>query len=430
MIDSRVVLITLLALFILLDWYTVAVQVGFTRSHLARLIAIREQGSRSARLAVDLLHSLLPLKKSLQLMVSFLHLGIGGLMLAFLFNLKWAVGGWLVTTGVFVLAALVFFTIERVIEVLVSRRPEVWAVQSAFFARSVTLIFSPFVSFFLMFERGEDKEHGGTGAVTEDELKVLVDASQQDGVLEQGEREMIYSIFRLGDTLAREIMVPRVYITALDVSLPLDQVVKIVLESGHSRLPVYEETIDHVVGLLYARDLLSLMQTPKMDKTLRDLLRPPYFVPEAKKVDELLDEMQAQRIHMAIVIDEYGGVAGLVTLEDIVEEIVGEIRDEYDQAEEMPWQKVGEDEYIFMGRVDLSEVNELMETNLPKNEAETIGGLMYSQFGRVPASGETVQVENILFTVEQVSGRRIRKVRARKAILSPDTVEGESNADG
>jgi putative hemolysin len=159
---------------------------------------------------------------------------------------------------------------------------------------------------------------------------------------------------------------------------------------------------------------------------LRGVTRPAYFVPEAKKVDELLDEMQARRIHMAIVIDEYGGVAGLVTLEDIVEEIVGEIRDEYDQLEESPYQKVGEDEMIFLGRVDLGDFNELMGTNLLKDEAETIGGFMYNRIGRVPESGESIQVDDLELTAEQVSGRRIRKIRARRVTSLP-RVEGEQD---
>jgi CBS domain containing-hemolysin-like protein len=144
------------------------------------------------------------------------------------------------------------------------------------------------------------------------------------------------------------------------------------------------------------------------------LLRPAYFIPEAKKVDELLAEMQLQRIHMAIVVDEYGGIAGLVTLEDIVEEIIGEIQDEYDLSEELPYQEISEHEYLFQGRINLDDFNELMDSHLPIDEADTLGGFMYSQIGRVPLGGEQVQFGDLLLTVEQVSGRRIRKVRAQK----------------
>ena len=177
----------------------------------------------------------------------------------------------------------------------------------------------------------------------------MVDAGQEDGIFEVGEREMIYSIFGLHDTLAREIMVPRIDMLALDVNTPLDVAVDALLKTGYSRVPVYDDTVDKTLGLLYAKDLLRVWRQGEQGLDLGGLLRPVHFIPEAKRVDELMAEMQAQRIHMSIVIDEYGGVAGLVTLEDIVEEILGEIQDEYDQAEEAPYQEIDEHEFVFLG---------------------------------------------------------------------------------
>jgi CBS domain containing-hemolysin-like protein len=249
--------------------------------------------------------------------------------------------------------------------------------------------------------------------VSEDELKTLVDAGQEGGVFEQGERRMIYSIFQMGDTLAREIMVPRIDMLALDVLTPLPEAVDALLKTGHSRVPVFKETVDQTLGLLYAKDLLRVWREGDRSVSLGELLRPAYFVPEAKKVDELLAEMQARRIHMAIVVDEYGGVAGLVTLEDIVEEIFGEIQDEYDQAEEAPFQKLPDGSYVFQGRVNLDDFNEIMGCNLPSDEADTLGGYIYIRLGRAPAIGETLEKDNLVLTVEQVSARRIRKVSAR-----------------
>jgi len=428
--DLNPVLAAFLALAVFLDWLTVAANASFARTNLARLVSQREHQDAGVQRALDLYHSLQPLKTSLQLFIALLHFVMAGFLLALLLYRGWPASYWPVLTGVFGLATLLLLGFEQVIEAIVNRQPEVWAIRLALFARGVMLVWSPFITLFLVLNHGEEGPREGPGTVTEDELKILVDASQQEGVLEKDERQMIYSIFRLGDTLAREIMVPRIYITALEVTMPPDRVVKAVQESGHSRLPVFEDTIDHIVGLLYARDLLSLMQEKSPVSSVRALLRKAYFVPEAKKVDELLDEMQAKRIHMAIVIDEYGGVAGLVTLEDIVEEIVGEIRDEYDQAEEFPSQKLGEGEYIFLGRVDLADFNELMGTSLVKDEAETIGGYMYSHLGHVPANGENIQVDDVTLTVEQVSGRRIRKVRARKIFSVTDMEEEESHADG
>jgi CBS domain containing-hemolysin-like protein len=166
-----------------------------------------------------------------------------------------------------------------------------------------------------------------------------------------------------------------------------------------------------MLGLLYAKDILSAWYEGDQLQSLHKLLKPAYFVPEAKKVDELLNEMQIQRVHMAIVVDEYGGIAGLVTLEDIVEEIVGEIQDEYDQAEEAPYTEQIDGSYLFLGRVDLDDFNEIVGSTLPKEDAETLGGYIYSQLGRVPGVGEQVRIRDLQLTVEQVSARRIRKVR-------------------
>jgi CBS domain containing-hemolysin-like protein len=232
---------------------------------------------------------------------------------------------------------------------------------------------------------------------------------------------MIYSIFHFGDTLTREIMVPRIDILALDVNTSQSDAIQAFLTSGHSRLPVYESTIDNVIGLLYAKDLLKTSPKQEVPVSLRELLRPAYFVPETKKVDELLAEMQSQRIHMGIVVDEYGGVAGLVTLEDIVEEIVGEIRDEYDTAsEEVLYQEVGQQEYIFQGRIDLDDFNEVMGSQLSKDEADTLAGYLYDQMGRVPQGGESILAGGLSFTIEQVSGRRIRRVRVCRVLPSEE----------
>jgi CBS domain containing-hemolysin-like protein len=188
-------------------------------------------------------------------------------------------------------------------------------------------------------------------------------------------------------------------------------------------VPVYEETVDNIIGLLYAKDLLRVRLDEQSLSSLRSLLRPAYFIPEAKKVDELLREMQSRSYHMALVVDEYGGIAGLVTMEDIVEEIVGEIRDEYDQSEERIFEKVSDNEYIFHGRIDLDAFNNVMNTHIPKDVADTLGGFIYSQIGRVPVGGEQIEVENLLLTVELVSGRRIRRVRALSRSTVPATEE-------
>jgi CBS domain containing-hemolysin-like protein len=324
---------------------------------------------------------------------------------------------------------LVVFLLEGAVERLVARSPELWALRLDLVVRFFMVLASPFVAL-LGFPKETPGPQEAAGLVTEDELKTLVDAGQEEGVFEQGERRMIYSIFNLSDTLAREIMIPRIDMLALDVNTPLLEAVDTFLSSGHSRVPVFQETVDNTLGLLYAKDLLRVWREGEQIATLKSLLRPAYFIPEAKKVNELLTEMQLQRVHMAIVVDEYGGVAGLVTLEDIVEEVVGEIQDEYDQAEELPYQLLETGEYIFQGRVDLDDFNEIMGSTLPKEDADTIGGFIYSRTGRVPDVGDTVLFDGLRLTVEHVSGRRIRKVRAQWASTELERKEGENEAAG
>jgi CBS domain containing-hemolysin-like protein len=268
-------------------------------------------------------------------------------------------------------------------------------------------------------------------------LKTLVDASQEDGVLEQDERRMIYSVFELRDTLAREIMVPRIDVLALDVSTSLADAVDMLLQSGYSRLPIFEETVDNILGLLYAKDLLRAWRERSLSAsggssgssgsggTLRDLLRPAYFVPEAKKVDALLAEMQSQRIHMAVVVDEYGGVAGLVTLEDIIEEILGEIQDEYDQGEEAPYQLLKDGTYEFLGRIDLDDLTKswAVSFSLANRIARAVISTAFWGMYRRWANRYT---GSLLLTVRQVSARRIRKVRAR---YSAEDMAKEKDSD-
>ena len=250
-------------------------------------------------------------------------------------------------------------------------------------------------------------------AVTDEALRDWVKVGQPESTLEKGEREMIYSIFHFSETLTKEIMVPRIDVLALDINTTISDARKEFIAAGHSRVPVYEDTIDNVVGLLYAKDLLGVVDGSDTIASQRKLLRPVYFVPEAKKVDELLTELQSRGVHMAVVVDEYGGVAGVVTLEDIMEEIVGEIRDEYDQAEERLYEVVGEGEYLFLGRATIDEFNEITGLHLSNEHADTLGGLIYSALGRVPQPGEVVNDNGVEFTVEEVIARRILKVKAR-----------------
>jgi len=330
-----------------------------------------------------------------------------------------------IVIGGLLLAGILVALLEWVIDRLVSHDPEKWINHLGLYIQILSFIFNPLISLSIWLSRETTSMQDYVGVVTEDELKLMVEAGQQEGVLEQEEGQMIFSIFQLGDTLTREIMVPRIEMLAIDIHTPLPQALDALLESGYSRVPVYESRVDNVIGILYAKDLLKVWREGNGEgDDIISLLRDPYFVPEAKKVDELLTEMQLRRVHMAIVVDEYGGVAGVVTLEDIIEEILGEIQDEYDE-EDMPFQVLDDGSYLFRGRIDLDDFNHVMDSSLPSEEADTLSGFIYGRLGHVPVTGESVEVEQIRLSVEQVSNRRIRSIRARR--ISPD---GDPNVDG
>ncbi|MDD2521964.1 MAG: hemolysin family protein [Anaerolineaceae bacterium] len=266
-------------------------------------------------------------------------------------------------------------------------------------------------------------------AVTDESLRDWVEQDQPESTLDQGEREMIYSIFHFSETMTKEIMVPRMDVLALDVNTTIREARQEFINAGHSRVPVYDDTVDNVIGLLYAKDLLAVVDGDDTIANQRSLIRPAYFVPEAKKVDELLTEMQSRGVHMALVVDEYGGVAGVVTLEDIVEEIVGEIRDEYDQGEVQLYEELPEGGYLIQGRATIDEFNEITGLNLSDEYADTLGGYIYGQLGRVPQPGEMVRNDNFDFTVEEVVARRILKVKVQK-VPEPTTADQEVKNEG
>lgn len=256
----------------------------------------------------------------------------------------------------------------------------------------------------------------GLGTITEEDLRTYVDAGEEGGLLKEEEKEMIYSIFDLGDTLAREIMVPRIDVVAVEADTPVAEALDIILEAGHSRVPVYDDIIDNIIGILYAKDLLAHWRNGGQPRPVRGLEREVYYVPETKPVSDLLRELQSKKVHIAIVVDEYGGTAGLVTIEDILEEIVGEIQDEYD-TEEFLMDRISDDEYIFSARMDLDDINDLMAVDLPTDESDTLGGLVYSMLGRVPSVGDTLDVADLHLTVLAVDGRRIVQVKAQRIKL-------------
>jgi putative hemolysin len=410
-----------LAVLVGIDLLTIAARSGLRHASLARLLQLQENGDDKASQALTLMNMLPRPYAGLHLVQSLARLLlIGGLLLLVVqsnpYGLMW------LDLVIFLLVGFVIALAEWTVERFIHRNPETWVMRLVGLSRLVNFVLYPLISLTLLVSGDSRNTSEGQGKVTEDELITLVDASEQNGIIEQEERQMIHSIIQLGETLTREIMVPRIDVIALDVHAPLSEAMDKLVESGFSRVPVFEETVDNIIGLLYAKDLISLWRTGRDHADdLRDVLREPYFVPEAKKVDELLAELQARRVHMAIVVDEYGGVAGVVTLEDIIEEIFGEIQDEYDENEEQLFQVQDDGSYLFRGRIDLDDFNDLMNANLPVDEADTLGGFLYTRFGHVPTAGEQWEEDGFLLTVEQVSSRRIRMVRAQPIVLDYKT---------
>lgn len=334
-------------------------------------------------------------------------------------------GGILIEIVVVTLVLLVFCEVS----------PKVFAVRNAtHFAKRVSLPLSFIVSVLwpltILFEKAMRAVSAVLGVKKEipfgdaEELKTLFEVGEEQGALDQNEREMIHSIFEFRETTVKEVMIPRMDMVRVEQDTPIEKVLSLVKQKGHSRIPVYEEKVDNIIGILFVKDLLPYMRERKELPSLKDLVRKAYFVPESKMIDELLREFQKERIHMAIVVDEYGGTAGLVTLEDVLEEIVGEIQDEYDR--EMPLIKqVDDGVWLVEAKIDIEELNECLGLEFPAEEGyESLGGFIFHLMGRIPNEKEEVRYQDHVLIVEKVQRHRIQKVRIIKKSDPSDDVSG------
>jgi putative hemolysin len=283
------------------------------------------------------------------------------------------------------------------------------------------------------------KERPQAGYLSTEELKMLVETGSEQGGIEHDEKEMIHGVIELAETKVHEVMVPRIGIRAVDVNDPIDEVLDVIVRAGHSRLPVYQENLDEIIGILYAKDLLPYLNANGSrikEIDLRKLVRPPVYVPETKAVDEMLHEMQVTKRHMAIVVDEYGGTAGLITMEDVVEEIVGEIQDEYDLEESLvePLSNDGETSFRLDGRVSMDDLRDLF--GLPDDEEEdeeaydTVGGFIVHRVGRIPLPGATVTFRDVTLTVDAAEPRRVAKVIASRPTPKEERQSGDEAPAG
>jgi CBS domain containing-hemolysin-like protein len=262
-------------------------------------------------------------------------------------------------------------------------------------------------------------KEAGEASVTEEEIKEWIDVGKEDGTIEQGEQEMLYSVLEFADTTAREIMTPRVDVTLMEDTVTFEEAIRIFNETGFSRIPVYHDTIDNITGILNVKDVFSAMVSHRRDSTIKEVMYDPMFIPETKKIDDLLKELQVHRVQMAIVIDEYSSFVGIATVEDILEEIVGDIMDEFDK-EEPEIQNISEGVFVVDAQMWVEDINERMEIELPVDESyETVGGLIIDRLGHIPLHpGEKVEINEgkITLVVMQMHGRRIVKV---KVVIHP-----------
>jgi putative hemolysin len=345
-----------------------------------------------------------------------------------------AYGIWkpVLTATVVMTVALLLFG-EVIPKMVVVQDANKWAPRLAGFLQAVNLVLRPvtwgivgLTAWFIRLFGGDPTKAGPY--VTESDIRTLVNVGEKQGVIEEEEKEMIHSIFEFGDTVVREVMTPRTDMVCADVSDPVRKGVELVINEGYSKLPVFEENIDHVVGVVHDRELLVYVNRGELNAPLRSLMRPIKAIPENKKVAELLREMQAEKVSVAIVVDEYGGTAGLVTMEDLLEEIVGEIMDEYDvESNDNPPEitPAGDGQYVVDARMNIDDVNEQLGLHLPTEDFESIGGYTFGLFGRVPNPGEHVVIDGgVELVVEKTAGRRLLSVRIKNAHVGDEAGAG------
>ncbi|MGM0500995.1 MAG: hemolysin family protein [Bacillota bacterium] len=328
-----------------------------------------------------------------------------------------------ISTGVVTLLLLIFGEITP--KSLATRKAKQFSMTVARPIEICYYLFYPVVkglSFLVQLVNKDGHAPGTKPFISEDKIRRFLAVGVREGVIETDERQMINSIFEFDDITVKEIMVPRIDMVCIEINDSLEELRDIVIQMGLSRIPVYNGTIDNIVGIVYAKDLLPLLKEDKDEMTIQKIMRPAYYVPESKKIDNLFSELKKEKIHMAIILDEYGGTAGLVTIEDLLEEIVGDIQDEYDEEDKLI--EINEqNEAVVDGRADIDEINDELNISLPEEDYETISGFILSMLGYVPEEGEKIEFEDLIITVVQIIQRRISKVQIQKGSNGDDFSE-------
>jgi putative hemolysin len=403
-----------------------ASEVAITRMNRVRAVRLREERRRGSSQLARVVENPAPYLN----VVLFLTLlfTIGGTTIATSFAVRhFGNAGEIVATIVLTLLLFVFadvtpktFAIQRTDRVSLFIAPPV-----AFLGRLLGPLANGLLTVANVLMPGKGLKQGPF--ITEQELKASAEVASNEGEIEEEEKELIHSIFEFGDTIAREVMVPRPDIVACEDTCSLRDVQTLMLEHGYSRIPVFHEDLDDVVGVVFAKDVLKALHQGRMDMPLADIVRPAHFVPESKKASDLLKEMQKEKYHQALVTDEYGSVTGIVSLEDLLEELVGEIADEYD-VEEPEMVELGDGVYRVSGKTSIDDVNELLDVELPDEEWDTVGGLVLDIFGKIPSAGDEQEFQGLLFRTAEVQGRRVATVVIRRVPV--EVVDDDVTDDG
>ena len=422
-----IVLVVLLALSAIFS----SAETAFLSTNKIRLRNLQEDGEKKAGLVLDLLENQNRLISTLLVGNNIVNISSSALATKMATD-YFGDAGVGIATGIMTLLVLVFG--EVVPKNLAAAHAEGWAMFVAPFIKLISVILTPLV--FLLTKlsdtvvRFSKKNEEEDPTITEDEFKILVNVGQEEGVFDESETEMINSIMEFDETYVKAIMVPRIDIVAVDVDDSINDALRLIIDGGHSRIPAYEESIDNIVGILYAKDIFEHLNANFDELKVKELIRDAYYIPETKKVSDLLNELRLKKVHMAIILDEYGGTNGLVTIEDLIEEIIGDIQDEYDAEEDLIVMH-SDNQLVADARAPIGDVEEAFDMELDEeiledSEADTIGGLAFEHLGGIPEVNDEVTVGRFLIRIINVSGRRITKVEV--TLLPPE--EEEDDEDG
>ena len=415
MTGTDIAMLVAIACLVMTAAFLALAETSLTRMNRVKALTLQEEGRRGAGLLAHLVDHPERFLNPILLLVLVCHLVSATLVGVLSERLFGALG----------VAIATFFEVV-VVFVFAEAAPKTWAVQHT---ERAALISAPVVAAIVNFPPVRLLARGLIGLsnvilpgkglkegpfVSEEELLATVDVALEEDVIEREERALIHSIIEFGDTVAREVMVPRPDMVAVEGRDRIGDVMEVAMAAGYSRIPVYEQGIDDICGIVFTKDLMRAEREGRADIEVRTLVREAHFVPETKRVNELMREMQHDKFHIAIVVDEYGGTAGLVTLEDLIEELVGEIVDEFD-VEEANIEKLPNGDVRVNARMPIDEVNELLHSDMPSGDWDTVGGLVFNLLGHVPTDGESVAVDGYRLTAEKVQGRRIGRVRIAKA---------------